>query len=88
MFVVFDYAGASYRLAMYPPAYPETNYLLVTCTAANNLNECVAWTILPITQPDATLRNIAQLQKAGKNGSFSTALGDFYISFNFTVTNP
>lgn len=88
MFVVFDYAGASYRLAMYPPSYPETNYSMTTCTATNSANQCIGWTIAPITQPDSTVRNIAQLQKAGKNGSFSTVLGDFYVSFNIEVTNP
>jgi len=88
MFVVFEYAGASYRLAMYPPSYPETNYSLTSCTAANSANQCIGWTIAPITQPDSTVRNIAQLQKAGKNGGFSTVLGDFYVSFNIDITNP
>jgi hypothetical protein len=93
-FVSFIYAGTEYRLVMSsgPGAvtadFPETNNVLVTCTATNASGQCSAWTILPITQAGGTVQNVARLQKAAKNGSFSINLGDFYLTFNFNVTNP
>lgn len=92
-FVRFTYAGTSYRLAMSsgPNAYPdyaETNNAQVTCTAVNpSTNQCVAWTILPVTQAGGTIRNVARLQKFSKSGAL-TDLGNFYVNFLFNVTNP
>ena len=92
-FVRFTYAGTDYRLVMSsgPNAYPdyaETNNAQVTCTAVNSsTNQCVAWTIQPITQAGGGVQNIARLQRFAKNGSL-TDLGDFYASFLFNVTNP
>ena len=92
MFVHFIYAGTDYRLVMSsgPGAsadYPETNDALVTCTAVDGSNQCIAWTIFPITQADRTVRNVARLQQGSKSGKW-TNFGDFYLTFNFNVTNP
>lgn len=92
-FVRFTYGTTDYRLSMSSgpnaiPDYPETNNAQVTCTAVNSsTNQCVAWTILPITQAGGTVRNIARLEKFLKNGS-TVNLGDFYTTFLFEVTNP
>ncbi len=92
MFVRFVYAGTTYRLAMTsgPGAatnYAETNDAQVTCTALNSSNVCDAWTILPVTQADGTVQNVARLEQAQKSGAWAD-LGDFYVSFDFNVTNP
>ena len=91
-FVHFVYAGNDYRLSMTsgPRAftdYPETNNAQVTCTAVNASNQCNAWTILPITQADGTVRNVARFENLTKRSSIVGA-GDFYLTFNFNVTNP
>ena len=87
------FAGRTYRLAMTSganaqPDYPETNNVQVTCTAVSSAtNQCVAWTVFPITQAGGTVENIARLQQAQKNGSWVN-LGDFYVTFLWNVTNP
>jgi len=92
-FVHFVYAGTDYRLVMSsgPGAvtanYPETNDTLVTCTAVNGSNQCTAWTIFPITQAGGAVQNVARLQQGSKSGKW-TNFGDFYLTFNFNVTNP
>jgi hypothetical protein len=90
MAVRFTFAGADYHLVMSsgPGAvinYPETNDALVTCTAVNASGQCNAWTIFPITQADGTVQNIARLESLTKG---AVAKGDFYLTFNFNVTNP
>ena len=91
MFVRFTYAGTDYRLAMSTgPSlaidYTETNNALVTCNAVTSGN-CVNWTIAPTTQAGGAVENVARLQRFG-NGGKLTNLGDFYVTFNFTITNP
>jgi hypothetical protein len=92
-FVSFLYAGTEYRLVMssgpgaFTADYSETNDALVTCTAVNGSNQCNAWTILPITQAGGTVQNVARLQQGSKSGKW-TNFGDFYLTFNFNVTNP
>ena len=88
MYVLFDYAGTSFQLALDPTTHPETNQSLVTCTAANNANQCVGWTISPIVQPDSTVQNIAHLARNSNHNIKAADLGDFYVSFNIAVTNP
>jgi hypothetical protein len=92
MFVSFLYGGTEYRLVMSSAPgtsadFPETNNARVTCNAANASNQCTAWTVLPITQADGTVQDVARLQTASKSGKWSDS-GDFYMTFNFTVTNP
>lgn len=92
-FVRFSYGGTDYRLVMSsgPGAvtadYPETNNALVTCAAANASNVCNDWKLQPITQADGSVKNVARLQKAARGGGW-TNQGDFYMTFNFEVTNP
>jgi hypothetical protein len=90
MAVRFTFAGADYHLAMSsgPGAvinYPETNDALVTCTAVNASGQCNAWKIFPITQADGTVQNVARLESLTRG---AVGKGDFYLTFNFNVTNP
>jgi len=90
--ISFHYAGVSYGLMMSSGPnsdidYAETNNPQVICTAVNSSNQCNAWTITPIQQANGPVENIARLRQPLKNGSFAN-LGDFYVTFNFTVTNP
>jgi hypothetical protein len=95
MSVRFTYAGTDYRLMMSSGPgslldYAETNNAQVTCTASkvvNGANQCIAWTIAPVTQADGTVQNIARFERFG-NGGKLTNLGDFYVTFSFNVTNP
>jgi hypothetical protein len=86
------FGGSTYRLAMTSganaqPDYPETNNVQVACTAVSSAtNQCVAWTVFPITQAGGTVENVARLQQIQKNGWAN--LGDFYVTFLFYVTNP
>jgi hypothetical protein len=90
MAVRFTFAGADYHLVMSsgPGAstnYPETNDALVTCTAVNASGQCNTWTIFPITQADGTVQNVARLESLTRG---AVGKGDFYLTFNFNVTNP
>ena len=38
-------------------------------------------------QAGGTVQNVAQLQQGSKSGKW-TNFGDFYLTFNFNVTNP
>ena len=70
--------------------YAETNNAQVTCTAAitvNGSNQCVAWTIVPVKQADGNVYNVARLEQFGNGGKLLN-LGDFYVTFSFTVSNP
>ena len=92
-FVRFVYGSNSYRLAMtsgpnVQTNYPETNNVLVSCTAISSSNgKCAAWTVYPTTQPGGAVQSIARLEDMTK-GAKQTNLGDFYTSFLFNVTNP
>ncbi|HEY6242842.1 MAG TPA: hypothetical protein VIX17_02780 [Pyrinomonadaceae bacterium] len=92
-FVRFAYGSNSYRLAMtsgpnVQTNYPETNNVLVSCTATSSSNgKCIAWTVYPTTQPGGSAQSIARLEDMTK-GAKQTNLGDFYTSFLFNVTNP
>jgi hypothetical protein len=87
----FTYAGTQYGLIMSSGPnsdvdYAETNNPQVTCTAVSSTtNQCVAWTIAPI-QVGTTVENIARLRKPLRGGYAD--LGDFYLTFQFNVTNP
>ena len=90
--VSFKYAGVSYGLMMSSGPnsdidYAETNNPQVTCTAVSSSNQCNAWTIAPIQQANGPVENIARLRQPLKNGTFLN-LGDFYVTFAFSVTNP
>jgi hypothetical protein len=88
----FTYAGTQYGLIMSSGPnsdvdYAETNNPQVTCTAVSSTtNQCVAWTIAPIQQAGGTVENIARLRKPLRGGYAN--LGNFYLTFQFNVTNP
>jgi len=90
--ISFTYAGTQYGLIMSSGPnsdidYAETNNPQVTCTkVSSTTNQCIAWTIAPITQAGGTVENIGRLRQSVKNGYAN--LGDFYLTFLFNVTNP
>ncbi len=91
LFVRFTFAGNDYHLAMSsgPGAstgFPETNNAQVTCTSVNASNQCNAWTIAPITQANGVVENVARMETLCKHCPVGS--GDFYLTFNFNVTNP
>ena len=87
MIVSFTFGGANYDLRMESNSLaPETNSVLVTCTAAPS-GHCNAWTLNPVTQPNGVVQNIARLQQAAHGPNFLN-LGDFYVSFLFNITDP
>jgi hypothetical protein len=91
--ISFQYGGNSYGLMMASGPnsdinYAETNDPLVTCTSVDGSNHCNRWTVLPIRQPDGTIKNIARLRKAIKGNNNFAFLGDYYLSFSIEVTNP
>jgi hypothetical protein len=86
--IAFTYAGTQYGLILSSGPnsdvdYAETNNPQVTCTAVNSTsNQCIGWTIAPIPAGE----NIARLRKPVRGGYAN--LGDFYLTFQFNVTNP
>jgi hypothetical protein len=86
--IAFTYAGTQYGLIMSSGPnsdvdYAETNNPQVTCTAVNSTsNQCIGWTIAPIPAGE----NIARLRKPFRGGYAN--LGNFYVTFQFNVTNP
>ncbi len=91
--VAFNYKGVQYGLMMSSGPnsenYAETNNPQVTCTAVNSAtNQCVAWTITPITQAWGTVENVARLRQPLKCAGCYADLGDFFVTFAFGVTNP
>lgn len=91
--VSFQYGGNSYGLMMASGPhsdinYAETNNPLVTCTSVNGSKQCDKWALLPIPQPDGTIKNIARLRKPLKGNNNFAFLGDYYLSFSIEVTHP
>ena len=90
--ISFQYAGVSYGLMMSSGPnsdidYVETNNSRVTCTGLNSsASQCNAWTIAPIQQANGPIENIARLRQPLRNGFAN--LGDFYVTFNWNITNP
>ena len=82
----FSYGGTDYRLAMNPSNYADTNWVNVTCQAAGSNGNCISWLLGP-SAIYGTPKNSTKLLKIAKNGSV-TDLGDFYMSFSISVTNP
>jgi hypothetical protein len=92
--VGFDDAnGVRYRLVQNPgnPAnFTETNWVQVTCIAADANSKCNQWKIEPsATQPDGEIKNVAKLLKVATRPRESDQdTGDFYLSFTIHLTNP
>lgn len=97
----FNYGGYQYRLQMNPTigadVNPETDYVNITCSAANASSQCIDWLIEPngskggcATLDCSVRQNIARLSKfvtsKGKTTEFNQ--GDFYVAFSIHLTNP
>jgi hypothetical protein len=83
--VGFNYNGTQYELAMNPQNYPATEFAAVTCTSAAG-SPCSKWTIEPLS---STVGNIAELLgPAPKHNQGPAQLGEFYMTFSITLTNP
>ncbi len=83
MRVLFTSAGVSYTLVMSPAeaakSEPATGAATVTCTS--NTSPCTSWTDVPTT--GITNANVANLYNGG-----SSPIGQYYLSFNVSLTHP
>lgn len=91
MHFVFPYNGVTYNLALAPPTWPGTSYMLVTCTGASG-GICNQWTVQPdpntsfVNSATNQLSGIAELFLPSTSGSGTgTPLGEFYVSFSFLI---
>lgn len=91
MHFVFAYGGVTYNLALAPPTWPGTSYMLVTCTGAS-AGSCNQWTVQPdpntsfINASTNQVSGIAELFLPSSSGSGTgTPLGEFYVSFSFLI---
>ena len=76
----FTYNGNGYSLVM-SPTETETGTATVSCTNwSTKANACVAWTDVPTA--NVTTANIANLY--GPSG----VVGQYFLSFNITLTHP
>lgn len=92
----FNLNRTSYRVVMNSlSVYPETNFVRVTCLGVVDPNnpetsQCNYWKMEPaVVQPDGQLKNNAKLTQVPKtpNGD-AIELGNFYLSFLISFTNP
>jgi hypothetical protein len=89
--VAFTYNGASYAVEMNPNNAPETDNASVTCvTPATGSGPCTGWVIEPSGTFTGGLRNEAELihYVTAKGKTQIVDEGDFYFSFQISVTNP
>jgi len=100
--ITFTYGNSSYRLHMTPDnrtvyAYPETDYLNVTCAGVGANLQCNSWKIEPngakggcLTADCSVRQNIVKLIKLVISEGKTTEIdeGDFYMAFSIGVTNP
>jgi hypothetical protein len=89
--LVFTYDGILYNLALAPPTWPGTSYMLVTCTGATG-GQCNQWTVQPdpttsVVNPQTNqLSGTAELFLPSCNGcGTGTALGEYLVSFSFLI---
>lgn len=85
-----DAKGVRYRLNNNPANYGETNWLQITCVAADASAKCNQWKLQPSTiQSNGELKNVTKLIKvATKPGEIDQDYGDFYLTYTIHVTNP
>ena len=76
----FSYAGVGYSLVMSPQVL-GTGTATVICTS--NSSPCSSWTDVPTTGPNASNPNVANLY-----GSGGALIGQYYLSFNISLTHP
>ena len=83
--VDFTYNKTTYNVEMNPQKYSETQFAAVTCTSKVG-SPCTAWTIEPLSSSHG---NIAELLiPPSKPNQNPVPLGEFYMTFSMTVTNP
>jgi hypothetical protein len=84
MRVLFTYGGVNYTLVMSPEqaatGMPPTGSATVTCMSSGT-SACTAWT--DVATSGITNANIANLYNGG-----STPIGQYYLSFNISLTHP
>ena len=89
--IAFDDAGGvRYRLSMHADNFPEVNLVQITCVGTNISAKCNQWRIEPsVTQLNGERKNITKLLKvATKPNQSDQDMGDFYLSFAISLTNP
>lgn len=103
--VFFSSGGNEYFLQMNPgpngaDVAPETDFLNITCNAANASIQCNNWTITAnglkggcLTTDCSLKQNVARLSLRvpvkGRSGSWTTVnQGDFYVALSIRATNP
>ena len=89
--IAFDQGGRRYRLAFNGENFPNIDPVTVTCTGFNSsTSKCNKWKIEPsVLQTDGSLKSRAKLIKvAMTNRETDQDLGNYYMSFSITITNP
>jgi hypothetical protein len=89
--VAFDDAGGvRYRLAGNPANFNETNWVQINCVATDASSKCIQWRIVPsATQLNGEMKNVTKLLKVATRPNQSDQdMGDFYLSFGISLTNP
>jgi len=89
--VAFDDAGGvRYRLAGNPANFSETNWVQINCVATDASSKCIQWRIVPsATQLNGEMKNVTKLLKVATRPNQSDQdMGDFYLSFGISLTNP
>jgi hypothetical protein len=83
MRVLFTYAGVNYTLVMSPEqaasGEPATGSATVTCTSGTS--PCTSWTDVPTS--GIANANVANLYNGG-----SSPIGQYYLTFNITLSHP
>jgi hypothetical protein len=83
--VNFTYKTTTYNVEMNPQKYSATEFATVTCTSKVG-SPCTTWTIEPLS---SSRGNIAELLiPPSKPNQNPVPLGEFYMTFSITVTNP
>lgn len=89
--VRFNYNGDSYAVEMNPNNAPETDNASVSCVSpSTGSGACTGWVISPSGTFTGGSRNEAQLihYVKAKGKTQNVDEGDFYFSFQISVTNP
>src|SRR5437868_14068519 len=100
--ITFCYGSGSYRIQMTPDnrtvyAYPETDFVNITCAGVNASLQCNSWKIEPngarggcLTTDCSVRQNVVKLVKlvTSKGQTTEVNQGDFYMAFSISLTNP
>ncbi len=90
-----DASGNTWNLAMNPGApyyFTQTNWVLVTCTAADSTGACSHWTLSPTSANPNTNQpaNVAHLFRVTtvKGKTVNEDHGDYYMTFAIDINRP